>query len=139
VCHEEETLTYYCYPDVPRYGQIIVSKVALPLNPLSGSKTEVGGRNREVRFTPESRLNSDIPPCLKSAQQTHALHQLSGLFDHFVGASEHSLRDREPQGLGGGQVFEICVEPGGTIFYKAAMNVTLVRSYVIFRRSPIQD
>jgi hypothetical protein len=28
---------------------------------------------------------------------------------------------------------------GGTIFYKAAMNVTLVRSYVIFRRSRIRD
>jgi hypothetical protein len=32
-----------------------------------GSKSEVGGRNREVRFTPESRLNSDIAACLKRA------------------------------------------------------------------------
>ena len=28
-----------------------------------GSNSEVGGRNREVRFTPESRLNSDIAAC----------------------------------------------------------------------------
>jgi hypothetical protein len=30
-------------------------------------QSEVGGRNREVRFNPESRLNSDIAPCPKSA------------------------------------------------------------------------
>jgi hypothetical protein len=29
----------------------------------SGSNSDVGGRNREVRFTPESRLNSDIAAC----------------------------------------------------------------------------
>src|ERR1700688_4914878 len=33
-----------------------------------GSNSEVGCRNREVRFTPESRLNSDIAPCPKSAK-----------------------------------------------------------------------
>src|SRR5882757_418626 len=32
-----------------------------------GSNSEVGGRNREVRFAPESRLNSDIAPCPRSA------------------------------------------------------------------------
>jgi len=29
----------------------------------SGSTSEVGSRNREVRFTPENRLNSDIAAC----------------------------------------------------------------------------
>ena len=33
------------------------------LNDRFGSNSEVGGRNREVRFTPESRLNSDIAAC----------------------------------------------------------------------------
>jgi hypothetical protein len=32
-----------------------------------GSNSEVGGRNREVRITPESRLNSDIAECPKGA------------------------------------------------------------------------
>jgi hypothetical protein len=32
-------------------------------NVAYGSNSEVGGRNREVRFTPESRLNSDIAAC----------------------------------------------------------------------------
>ena len=36
------------------------------------SNSEVGGRNREVRFTPESRLNSNIGPCLKSAMSRPA-------------------------------------------------------------------
>jgi hypothetical protein len=29
----------------------------------TGSNSEVGGRNHEVRFTPESRHNSDIAAC----------------------------------------------------------------------------
>jgi hypothetical protein len=36
-----------------------------------GSNSEVGGRNREVRFTPESRLNSDIAACPKGAKKRH--------------------------------------------------------------------
>src|ERR1035437_10234816 len=34
-----------------------------PGHVCSGSNSEVGGRNREVRFIPESRLNSDIAAC----------------------------------------------------------------------------
>jgi hypothetical protein len=34
----------------------------------SGSNSEIGGRNREVRFTPERRLNSDIAACPKGAK-----------------------------------------------------------------------
>jgi hypothetical protein len=34
-----------------------------------GSNSEVSGRNREVRFTPESRLNSDIAACPKGAHK----------------------------------------------------------------------
>jgi hypothetical protein len=34
-----------------------------------GSNSEVGGRNREVRSNSESRLNSDIAPCPKRANE----------------------------------------------------------------------
>jgi hypothetical protein len=43
-------------------------KCSGPLWPNS----EIGGRNREARFNPESRLNSDIAPCLKSAMKRNA-------------------------------------------------------------------
>jgi hypothetical protein len=42
-----------------------------PTNVADGSNSEVGGRNREVRFTPESRLNSDIAACPKGAKPRH--------------------------------------------------------------------
>jgi len=45
-------------------------------------------------------------------------------FDHLVDTTEQREWDREAQGLGVDQVFET---------NRAAMNVTLVRSYVIFR------
>jgi len=51
-------------------------------------------------------------------EETHALQQSPILFDHFVGMSEQSLRDRKAQGLGGGQVFETCVEPAARYFTK---------------------
>jgi hypothetical protein len=51
-------------------------------------------------------------------EETHALQQSPILFDHFVGMSEQSLRDREAQGIGGGQVFETCVEPAARYFTK---------------------
>jgi hypothetical protein len=36
-----------------------------------GPNSEVGGRNSEVRFTPESRLNSDIAACsFRAHEQT---------------------------------------------------------------------
>ena len=48
---------------------------------------------------------------LATSHETHAPQQSPILFVHFVGMSEQSLQDREAQGLGGGQVFETCVEP----------------------------
>jgi hypothetical protein len=46
---------------MPKIARRILATSAL------GSNSEVGGRNREVRFTPESKLNSGIAPCLKRA------------------------------------------------------------------------
>jgi hypothetical protein len=54
-----------------------------------GSNSEVGGRNREVRVTPESRLNSDVAPCLKSAKNRQSV---------IMTAEQGSQTEREPRG-----------------------------------------
>jgi hypothetical protein len=65
----------------------------------SGSNSEVGGRNREVRFTSESRLNSDIAPCPKSAK-TGSRSRLPtyaaapGLGSLMLTLLQHSRRER---------------------------------------------
>jgi hypothetical protein len=63
-----------------------------------GSNSEVGGRNREVRFTPESRLNSDIAACPFGANKRHRRSAFS--FDDLVGAADERIWDGEAEGLG---------------------------------------
>jgi hypothetical protein len=48
------------------------------------------------RYTPESRLKSDITPCPKSARSRHHL-----LFYYFVGACKKRRRNVEIERLGG--------------------------------------
>ena len=43
------------------------SGIYFPADVRVGSKPEVGGYNREVRFTLESRLNSDVAACPNGA------------------------------------------------------------------------
>jgi hypothetical protein len=62
----------------------IVRSLDEPSNVRSGSNSEVGGRNREVRFTPESRLNSDIAACPKGAKPGSGCNS----FNHLVSARQ---------------------------------------------------
>jgi hypothetical protein len=57
------------------------------------SKPEVGGRNREVRFTPESRLNSDIAACPEGAMCGHRRTSV----DHLVGVDQQRIRNGEAE------------------------------------------
>jgi hypothetical protein len=56
-----------------------------------GSNSEVGGRNREVRFIPESRLNSDIAACPFGAKPGSR-----SSFHDLVGANQDLWRQKEP-------------------------------------------
>ena len=77
-----------------------------------GPFSDFGGRNRDVRFPPVSDQITDIARRLKRTNCGNS----PPLFDHFGGAGKQSLRDREAQGLGGGQVFETCAEPAARYF-----------------------
>src|SRR6478736_3907606 len=60
-----------------------------------GQNRKSSMRAYDFRFTPESGLKSDIAPCPKSA--TNGSGEPS--FDHFVGACQQSLGDRQAQSL----------------------------------------
>jgi hypothetical protein len=62
-------------------------------------------------------------PAPKTPQQSPIL------FDHFIGMSEQSLRDVRSKALAAVRFLR---PAWSRLFYKAAMNVTLVRSYVTF-------
>jgi hypothetical protein len=52
---------------IKRQNSAHIHSTAVPVEePSTASNSEVGGRNREVRFTPRSRLNSDIAASSKS-------------------------------------------------------------------------
>jgi hypothetical protein len=49
------------------------AEIGILLKVRFAPNSEVGGRNREVRFTPESRLNSDIAACPFGATSGHSI------------------------------------------------------------------
>src|SRR5258708_1295037 len=86
--------------DLPRGGLSPPILCQLPGALRDGSNSEVGGRNREVRLTPESKLNSDIPACLKGAN----FRNDQRLFNQLVGAQDEVRRDFEADFFCGFQI-----------------------------------
>ena len=77
-----------------------------------GSKTEVSGLARHVRFTLWSRHRQPAPACPFGAMiRTRALQQMASLFDHVVGAGEQRLRTSTPSALAQTEVdFQLCLD-----------------------------
>ena len=65
--------------------------------PANGTKTEVSGLARRVRFTHRSRHRQPAPACPfgANAQQRTLAPQKSAPFDHLVGARERRCRHFE--------------------------------------------
>jgi hypothetical protein len=68
---------------------------------LVSFSTELGCP-RHVRFTPDGDQTADIAGGLvRAQQQTHAVQQVTSLFDHFVGTGKQRCWNAEAECFGG--------------------------------------